>query len=934
MSKESTKLATSLGWEKGVDFPEWGLTEVYLKTISKGYLLAGETPKDAYWRVATKVAQRLGKPDMASKFFDYIWRGWLCLASPVLSNTGTDRGLPISCFGIDVADSIFDIGAKNLEMMLLAKHGGGVGIGINQIRPAGSIITGNGTSDGVIPFTKIYDSTILATNQGSVRRGAASVNLNIDHDDFEEWLEIREPKGDVNRQSLNLHQAAIVGDKFMRRLQDGEPEARRRWGKLLQKRKATGEPYIMFKGNVNKQNPPMYKENGLKVHMTNICCLPGDTLVSTTKGPIAISELVDDTVYIFDGKNWVKNSGFEFKGYDKIYEITLSSGEVVRSNSNHRWFVNRNYNAIRRDVLLEKTTIDLNIGDFIEYHKEETHGDVHLDGAYIKGFIVGDGTQHGGKPILNVHHPKYSCEETLLNSLSEVNVDKGLRSDCIITPIFSDEVVVNDSDSFGKQEFKRVKGLTARKSLIPYALEYKKGIPEEVWTSWDRDSKVKFLSGLFDADGTVGKTLQWSDKNKQLVKTVQNILSTLGIHSSADLNYGRLSLNVQDTISFLNEGGCQRLRFEGKEPNRNTTGWRRIVSIAETDSVEEVYCTTVETTGKFALANGLMTGNSEITLHTDESHSFVCCLSSLNLAKYDEWKDTDLVYTATWFLDGVMSEFIQKAKGLRGFENAIRSAEKGRALGLGVLGWHTYLQQNGIPFEGLTAQFETRKIFSQMKIESERASRAMAESLGEPLWCRDSGFRNTHLRAIAPTVSNSKLSGNVSAGIEPWAANVFTEQSAKGTFIRKNQELTKVLRKIGINTRETWDKILQDGGSVQDISELDNWCFLDGRVVKREDVPEDQEHKIFGIKSVFKTFKEINQLELVKQAGVRQQYVDQAVSLNLAFPSEATPKWINQVTMEAWKAGIKTLYYMRTESVLRGDLATAAMDPLCESCDG
>ena len=596
MSKESTKLAASLGWEKGVDFPEWGLTEVYLKTISKGYLLAGETPKDAYWRVATKVAQRLGKPDMASKFFDYIWRGWLCLASPVLSNTGTDRGLPISCFGIDVADSIFDIGAKNLEMMLLAKHGGGVGIGINQIRPAGSIITGNGTSDGVIPFTKIYDSTILATNQGSVRRGAASVNLNIDHDDFEEWLEIREPKGDVNRQSLNLHQAAIVGDKFMRRLQDGESEARRRWGKLLQKRKATGEPYIMFKGNVNKQNPPMYKENGLKVHMTNIC--------------------------------------------------------------------------------------------------------------------------------------------------------------------------------------------------------------------------------------------------------------------------------------------------------------------------------------------------SEITLHTDESHSFVCCLSSLNLAKYDEWKDTDLVYTATWFLDGVMSEFIQKAKGLRGFENAIRSAEKGRALGLGVLGWHTYLQQNGIPFEGLTAQFETRKIFSQMKIESERASRAMAESLGEPLWCRDSGFRNTHLRAIAPTVSNSKLSGNVSAGIEPWAANVFTEQSAKGTFIRKNQELTKVLRKIGINTRETWDKILQDGGSVQDISELDNWCFLDGRVVKREDVSEDQEHKIFGIKSVFKTFKEINQLELVKQAGVRQQYVDQAVSLNLAFPSEATPKWINQVTMEAWKAGIKTLYYMRTESVLRGDLATSAMSIDCPSCDG
>jgi len=585
-----------LDWELDVDFPSWANTEIYVKTISKGYLLDGEKPKDAYWRVATKVAQRLGKPQLATKFFDYIWKGWLNLATPVLSNTGTDRGLPISCFGIDVADSIYDIGNKNLELMLLAKHGGGVGIGINQIRPAGATITGNGTSDGVVPFCKIYDSTILATNQGSVRRGAASVNLNIEHKDFDEWIEIREPKGDVNRQSLNLHQCAVVGDKFMRKLEQGEPEARARWGKLLQKRKATGEPYIMYKGNINKANPEMYKKNGLKVHMTNIC--------------------------------------------------------------------------------------------------------------------------------------------------------------------------------------------------------------------------------------------------------------------------------------------------------------------------------------------------SEITLHTDENHSFVCCLSSVNLAKYNEWRDTDLVYTATIFLDGVLSEFIQKAKNMRGFENSVASAEKGRALGLGVLGWHTYLQQNGIPFEGMEAQFETRKIFSQLKIESERASRDLASEYGEPLWCRESGFRNTHLRAVAPTVSNSKLAGNVSAGIEPWAANVFTEQTSKGTFIRKNTELVKVLRKAGINNKETWDKIMEDGGSVQDLSELDKWCYLERKMVLCAEIGDEDRDKTYPVKDVFRTFKEINQMDLVKQAGIRQQYIDQGVSLNLAFPSVVSPKWINQVTMEAWKQGIKTLYYMRTESVLRGDIAVRATDPDCVACDG
>ena len=164
-------------WRKGIDYPEWGDTEVYKKTIGGSYLLIGETPRQAYKRVAKTVARRLYKPEIEDTFFDYIWAGWLCLASPVLSNTGTDRGLPISCFGIDVADSINDIGTKNLEMMMLAKHGGGVGIGTNMIRPAGSKITDNGTSDGVVPFCKIFDSTILATNQGAVRRGAASVNL-------------------------------------------------------------------------------------------------------------------------------------------------------------------------------------------------------------------------------------------------------------------------------------------------------------------------------------------------------------------------------------------------------------------------------------------------------------------------------------------------------------------------------------------------------------------------------------------------------------------------------------------------------------------------------------------------------------------------------------------------------------------------------------
>ena len=574
-------VADTTQWVAGKDYPEW-MDEVGVATISKGYLLPDETPKKAYRRVAKAIAERINRPDLESKFFRYIWNGWIGLASPVLSNTGTDRGLPISCFGIDTPDSIRGIGLTNAELMKLTALGGGVGISVSRIRPRGTEIRGNGKSEGVVPWCKIYDSAIIATNQGSVRRGAASVNLDINHIDINEFMQIRRPKGDPNRQCLNLHQCVVVDDAFMRRLQDRDGDAMKLWLEILKTRVETGEPYIMFKDNVNKNNPLAYAMNNLDVSMTNIC--------------------------------------------------------------------------------------------------------------------------------------------------------------------------------------------------------------------------------------------------------------------------------------------------------------------------------------------------TEITLHTDEEHSFICCLSSLNLAKYDEWKDTDVVETATRFLDGVMQEFIDKSNGKDSLIRTHRHAQKGRALGLGVLGWHTYLQQKGFPFEGLLAQYETRRIFSQIKIESERASMALAETFGEPLWCVGTGMRNTHLRAIAPTVSNSKLSGNISPGIEPWAANVFTDQSAKGTFIRRNPTLEATLKEHNLNTNKVWNQILKDGGSVQDIKELDKIM-----VGPDKDIP---------IKEVYKTFKEINQLDLVNQAGIRQQYIDQAVSLNLAFPAQADPKFINKVHLEAWKKGIKTLYYMRTESVLRGDIAEQAMQESCLSCDG
>ena len=558
-------------WVSGKDYPEY-MDDVALSTISKGYLLPGETPRKAYRRVAHAVAMRLNRPDLENKFFKYIWNGWIGLASPVLSNTGTDRGLPISCFGIDTPDSVRGIGLTNAELMRLTSYGGGVGISLSRIRPRGTEIRGNGKSEGVVPWAKIYDSTIIATNQGSVRRGAASVNLDINHLDINEFLQIRRPKGDPNRQCLNLHQCIVVDDAFMRRLNDRDPEAMKLWLEILKSRVETGEPYIMFKDNVNKQNPLAYMMNNLDVSMTNIC--------------------------------------------------------------------------------------------------------------------------------------------------------------------------------------------------------------------------------------------------------------------------------------------------------------------------------------------------TEITLHTDEEHSFICCLSSLNLAKYDEWKDTDVVETAIYFLDGVMEEFIEKTNGKDSMIRSHRHAKKGRALGLGVMGWHTFLQQKNLPFNSIASTAWTHTIFSQIKMQAEAASRKMAVEYGEPTWCKGTGMRNTHLLAIAPTVSNSRIN-SCSAGIEPQPANVYVFNGAKGTFIVKNPELEAVLEAKGKNNSKVWDQILADNGSVQNLS--------------HEILADDE-------KEVFLTFPEINQLALVQQSAVRQRYIDQTQSLNLSFDPTDSPKWINQVHMEAWKLGIKTLYYLRTDSVIKGDLGSRTVD--CVSCDG
>jgi len=311
-------------WVKGKHYPEW-MDDIAISMISKGYLLPDEDVFDAYKRVSKFAARRLKRKDLQPLFYEAMVKNWLCLASPVLSNMGTERGMPISCFGIDVGDSIEGIADANSELMRLSSQGGGVGIGVSRIRGRGKAIRDNGVSEGVVPWCKIYDSTILATNQGSVRRGAASVNLNINHPDIEEFLGIRRPKGDVNRQCLNLHQCVVVDDEFMNKLENKDPKSLKIWGEILKTRLETGEPYIMFEDNVNKANPEAYKQNNLKVSMTNIC-VTGNTKIQIKIGDKTKEIEIQDLEFTLQTNPEVYILSYNQDTLEKEYKLITNFG--------------------------------------------------------------------------------------------------------------------------------------------------------------------------------------------------------------------------------------------------------------------------------------------------------------------------------------------------------------------------------------------------------------------------------------------------------------------------------------------------------------------------------------------------------------------------------------------------------------------------------
>ena len=537
---------------------EW-ITDESITFLRRGYLSEGEEPLDRIKTISDHAEKLLGIEGFSDKFYDYMSRGWYSLASPVWANFGKQRGLPVSCFGSNIADNIESILFTQAEVGEMSKMGGGTSGYFGNIRGRGAEITDNGHAPGAVHFMNLFQSVVDNISQGSTRRGRFSPYLPIEHPDIMEFLEI----GTEGASIQDLTHAVTVTDKFMEEMIAGDTEKRAAWAKVIQRRGEIGYPYIMFHDTMNNNTVDVYKKNGAKIYNSNLC--------------------------------------------------------------------------------------------------------------------------------------------------------------------------------------------------------------------------------------------------------------------------------------------------------------------------------------------------SEIALHNSEEESFVCVLSSMNVLHYDEWKDTDAVETLTYFLDAVVTEFCTKIEafrdngtieGKRAFmymEKAYNFAKRQRALGLGVLGWHSLLQSKGLPFDTRETAKLNVEVFKLIKDKSYKASEEMAQRYGEPEYLVGYGRRNVTLNAIAPTTSSAFILGQVSQSIEPIWSNCYVKDVAKMKVTIKNPVLKKLLAELGKDDKQTWDSIKKNDGSVQHLDFLSN----------------EQ-------KDVFRTFAEINQSSIINQAAVRQDYIDQSQSLNLMISPDMPTKDINKLLIDAWKLGVKTLYYQHS----------------------
>lgn len=862
--------------------PDFYITQGW-QLLKSNYLIEGEDGlRGRHRTIAKTLAQYMvgEEAEWEEKFFDILWRGLLSPATPVLSNTGTDRGMNVSCSGQYVQDDVASFYDNLKEMALLSKYGFGTSADFSSIRPRGSSISRGGKASGPVPVMDDFFTCASKISQGGTRRGAVAAYLDIEHPDWDEAVDL------LNREPDGKNFGWVVRDSFVELLKAGEADAMRRFNRAMYTKLVTGKGYFFFIDKANRQRPQMYKDLGLDVKASNLCVAP-ETLILTDKGQVTIQTLENQAVNVWNGEEW-SNVTVRKTGTDqRLLKVVTDSGHELECTPEHKFYVQRGYGARNVEEVRAK---DLQTGDkLIRLHTEAIEGTLELEDAYENGFYSGDGCEVEGKARVYLYGEK--------------------RELVGMFPFKRAHYVQEDLD----REYFVVDG------LLP-----KFFVPDSRYTI---NTRIKWLMGLFDADGHLalnGKshTIQIASVEKDFLKETQLMLQTLGVQSKVTHTRDAGTYQLPDGRGGLKEYECRavsRLLIAGSGvvqlkslgfapktvqisdhvPQRNAEHFIKVLRVEDNGRVSDTYCFT-EPKRHMGVFNGLLTGQcSEIVLHSSPEYSFSCILSSMNLAKWDEIEDSDAVFVATVFLDCLCQDFIVNSEGVEGLEKVRDFTIKGRAIGLGATGFHTYLMSKKIPFVGLEAQFLSTRMAKHISEESLRASKWLAEKFGEPEWCKGYGARNTHRTAYAPTKSTALLMGGVSESWSPYPGMVYEMSSAVGELRRIPAHFYEVMKEKGVYNEETIADIINHVGSVQHV----DWL-----------TPEE--------KLLYLTAYEIDQRILYRHAKLRQRHTCQGQSLNFFISAEGSEDLVAELMTRVFlDEDILSQYYFYSMSgvVVSGD---------------
>lgn len=880
-----------------------------LQTFKDRYLVGDETsPQQAFARACAAFADDAAH---ARRLYNYVSNGWFMFATPLLSNGGTSRGLPISCFLTYAEDSLENITDHYKEITFLSAKGGGIGGYWGALRGNGEKTSRGSQSSGIIPFIGVIDRLILAVSQGGTRRGSYAAYIDVWHPEIEEFAAGRKPTGgDENRKFLNLHNAVNLTDEFMYAVRDDLPfqlrspktglpvktvSARGLWKQLIELRKQTGEPYFFFVDTANRALPQAQRELGLRVHQSNLCVGP-NTEVLTKTGYVPIAAISGETAEVWNGEQFsvVKieqtNSPGEFQ---EMVRVHFKDGAFIDCTPYHKFYT-ASGELVRAGQLRDGTVLES------VHHPIIDPAPFKLDKrAYAEGYATFRG--FGDKNRLNVFvadHDEEVAKRLLYNS---VDADESAEAGGM---------------------FIRYEPGVLDTGMLPIL--------------GDQAVRLSWFAGAFDAAGEFITTEDGSfytilTPDVDLVREMRLLGLECGLHPQIRVGqeHASLMLPVGDLLLLRPYSG--RIWDESADAallELSTNGAvfesPTVVDVTPLPWKSDTYCFS-ESLRERGTFNGYLTGNcTEITLatgrdNTGQMRTAVCCLSSVNGETFDEWKDDpNFIEDMMRMLDNALEVFIQDAP--KEMANAVYSAIRERSVGLGLLGFHAFLQKNRIAFESQAARDINIEMFKNIRAKADAASLKLGAERGQAPDMAGTGERFAHKLAIAPNASSSILCRNTSPSIEPFRANAYLHKTLSGSFPVKNPYLIQELQALGLDTDEVWKRIIGNEGSIQnlfDTDEDDNPIIVSSHyVIDGVKVPIAAWREIMAI---FKTFTEIDMRWVVVLAADRGPFICQAQSVNLAAAHDADAEYLSEIHWMAWELGLKSLYYLRSTTPRRAE---------------